>query len=75
MCRDHEYLAADPQNLHKHDQGRELIAISILWLTSHNNIDMKQSHYRRIYHRNERDTCTCLYKMVNAIHEAGLEHD
>ena len=27
----------------------------------------EKSHYRRICHRNERDICTCIYKIVNLL--------
>ena len=27
----------------------------------------KKSHYRLICHRNERDICTCIYKIVNLL--------
>ena len=30
-------------------------------------IDRKKSHYRLICHRNERDICTCIYKIVNLL--------
>ena len=30
-------------------------------------IDKKKSHYRLICHRNERDICTCIYKIVSLL--------
>ena len=34
----------------------------------------KKSHYRLICHRNERDICTCIYKIVNLLKSYGNLH-